>query len=160
MNANEIHPAIVQGIYKQAADDILSKIKAALGIEEEAPAIDAVSGGLTAGAITPGAVLGARGAAAGGAKLSKILEHAGATAAMDAARGHSYAPGGMSISGATRNRKLKSLLAGAAKTGSKAFGSKRGMQIAGGAAGGLLSASAMYALSNPRTRAALSKLIG
>ena len=70
MNANEIHPAIVQGIYKQAADDILSKIKAALGIEEEAPAIDAASAGLTAGAAIPGAVAGAK----GGEALAPVLQ--------------------------------------------------------------------------------------
>ena len=147
MNVNEIHPAIVQGIYKQAADDILSKIKAALGIEEEAPAIDAASAGLTAGAAIPGAVAGAK----GGEALAPVLQgklNAAASKRIPAIKNRAMRTAGTPKSVARFER------------AADIAGNKKLMKGVGGAAGGLLSASAMYALSNPRTRAALAKLIG
>ena len=147
---------LVKGIYKQATDDILSKIKAAIGAEDRPPAIDTLSGAATGLWGAAGAFGGSTYGNVAGRIISarKLAEKMGTP--RDVQRTIDY------LSKIQHRRGLDAANAHEAnlidRRISRALsrGGRMGKFI-GGAWGGLTNAAVAYALTNPRTRAKIAQ---
>lgn len=183
---NEVTPQMVQGIYKQAASDIIDRIKIALGLAEEKPeAIDAASAAATLGGGVlggyAGSVLGERlGQNMAGDALFKKMDtlkdsmRMNNAASKAAARDfinlrHAFERRGM-VNPSTANLQALSRAADLRTAGhvNKALerrldramfrGGRMGKMVGAGA-GALATAGLMYAATNPRTRAAIARMV-